>query len=483
MKKILAILLLVAMLLTCFIGCKKDESDESTLDTVGAGDDIPLPVADYSGREYTILARQNYSYEWDYIPEDAGSAINDAIYKRNEAVQSRYGVTLTMAYVSNASFEEDFLNPLNNSIKAGDDAYQLAAGYEYRLAPNATTGAFLNWYDVPYIDLDREWWDKDFAETASYKDNVYIMTGSLSLSHLYSCSCFFFNQDMLDAKKGAGTSQSLFAAVKDGTWTIDKFYELAADCSADSGDGIWDDSDVYALGTNTSTAVDGFLFAFDIPISVRNNKGEIELVPVGDKAIDALKKINDFINKEDTTYIQSSTDSNIDAFVEMFKNKKAVFSTGRLADGQTLRATDVNYGIVPYPKWDKDQTDYYSFTLNYSTAYAIPTTVKDQDFVGTITEALAYFSHEYIRDALYNTVLKYRDAKDLESSECVDIILQNVKYDFAYTYAYAWGDVAGPATLFRKYVDLNQSSMNVGYIKGEKSWNATLKTFLENFST
>lgn len=484
MKKVLAIFLLLAMLLACFVGCaKNDENDDTTTAATVEGEKIPLPEADYSGKDFTILARQNYSYEWDYIPEEAGAAINDAIYQRNEAVQRRYGVKLTMAYVSNADFEADFMNPLNNSIKAGDDSYQLAAGYEYRLAPNVTTGAFLNWYDVPYVDLDGEWWDKEFAEAVSYKDNAYIMTGSLSLSHLYSSSCFFFNQDMLDSIKSAGTSEALFASVKDGSWTIEKFYELAADCSSESGDGEWDITDTYGFATNTSTAIDGFLFAFDIPVSVRNNKGEIVLNPIGDKTVDALKKINDFVNKESQTFIQPTNGTEIDPFVGMLKEKKAVFSTGRLADGQTLRTTDVNYGIIPYPKWEASQENYYSFTLNYSTAFAIPTTVKDQEFVGTITEALAYFSHKYVRDALYNTVLKYRDAKDLASSECIDIILSHTKYDFAYIYAYAWGDVAGPATLFRKYVDMNQNSINVGFIKSEKSWNTTLEKFLQNFNT
>lgn len=483
MKRIVALLLLLCIVLMAFVSCQDDgpAKDESTREEQTGEDNVPLPKADYSGKTFNIIARENYSYEWEYVEEQAGSVINDAVFDRNSAVEERYGVIITTTLVSNASFENDFLLPVNNSIMAGDDLYQLLSGYEYRLATTVSNGDFLNWYEVPNIDLEQEWWEKDFIDATSYRGSSYVLTGSLSLSHLYSSACFFFNQDMLNSRFPGG-SDEIFDHVDDGTWTIDTFYEYAKECSINvNGDDVWDSEDTYGFATNTSTAVDGFLFAFDIDITKKDSKGTPTLAGVDEKLVNATVKINDIINVGGHTYIQPTIGTELDPFIGMFLKSSAVFSSGRLADAQKLRESELNYGILPYPKWDAEQEGYHSFTLNYSSAFAIPRTVEDPEFVGTITEALAYYSHLYVRDALYNTVLKYRDAKDENSSKCVDIILNGAKYDFAYIYSYAWGDVQGPGTLFRNCIDQKITYIASGFKSNETRYNTVLTEFLKNF--
>lgn len=484
MKKIVALLLLFCIVLMAFVSCKDNGSTKQPPkppreDETGE-DVVPLPEADYSNLTYNIISRETYSYEWDYVEEDAGAVINDAIFERNTAVESRYGIVLTTTYVSNASFDNNFINPINNAILAGDDTYQLVAGYQYRLAPAATTGNFLNWYDVPNIDLEREWWNGDFVDAAAYNDHAYVLTGSLSLSHLYSSSCFFFNQDLLNARFQNG-SEEIFDHVEAGTWTIDTFYEYAKECSTENGDEVWDSEDLYGFATNTTTAIDGFLFAFDIPVTQKNDKGTPVLAGVDEKLVNATIKINDIINVGGHTFDQSADGLDMDSFIGMFVMSKAVFSTGRLADAQTLRSSELNYGILPYPKWDSEQEGYHSYTLDYSTVFAIPRIVENAEMVGTVTEALAYYSYQYVRDALYNTVLKYRDAKDENSSKCVDIILNGARYDFANIYAYAWGDVQGPASLLRVCINQKMTYIKSGFKSNETRYNTVLTEFLKAF--
>ena len=107
--------------------------------------------------------------------------------------------------------------------------------------------------------------------------------------------------------------------------------------------------------------------------------------------------------------------------------------------------------------------------------------MPDIEFVGAITEALAYYSHQYVRDALYNTVLKYRDAKDAESSKCIDIILANPKYDFVYIYAGAWGDMQGPASILRNCIGAGSDSVASYFDQFKSKYTTKLADFLENF--
>ena len=166
----------------------------------------------------------------------------------------------------------------------------------------------------------------------------------------------------------------------------------------------------------------------------------------------------------------------------MISKGKTAFTTSALRYAVDLRETTVNYGILPYPKYDENQKKYYSITMDYSTAFAIPKTAEqDIDFVGTITEAMAYYSYQYVRDALYNTVLKYRDAKDAESSKCVDIILENPKYDFAYIYAFSWGDQQGPTAALRNCMRAGSADI-AGYFEQFKTkYNTKLTDFLVHF--
>ena len=385
--------------------------------------------------------------------------------------------------MTDTSFDNDFLLPLNNSILAGDDEYQMAAGYQYLLAYNSALGNFLNWYDVPNVTPTADWWDGDFFEAASYNGRTYIASGSLSLSHLYSSSCFFFNQTMIDSRIDDGSAK-IFEAVENGSWTYETFYEYASQCTVDNGgDDVWDQSDIYGFATNMSTALDGFLYGFDIGFSYRNDSGEIKLNSMGEKIVNITVAINNLINVSGHTFRQSMDDfEGVSIFTGMLSTGNAAFSTGRLEDAQNLREVDgLNYGIIPYPKWDEQQKKYYSFTLDYSTAFVIPRTVKDPEFVGTISEALAYYSYEYVRDALYNTVLKYRDAKDQASSECVDLILDGARYDFAYIYANAWGGTSGPAMLFRECINGKNTYIANGFKANQERYETKLESFLKGF--
>ena len=487
MKRILAILLLLCMLIPTLVACKGNEQgteeESSSEDSV---ETLPLPDADpaWVGKEYSIIYRENYAYEIVHDEAQSGAVINDAIFARNRAVEDLYGVKFVYHPVT-GSFEEGMLNPINNTVMSGDDTYSLAAGMQYRLAPNATTGNFLDWYQMPHINLEAEWWDKDYLDAASYNNHTYVAAGPLSLTYLYSCTAMFMDQDILDNTTQGGSAE-VYAKVKDGTWTYEAFYTYVSQCTANLGDDTWGVEDQYGFAANHNTAIDAFVFAFDQPFTKRNSKGELSLVSANgnEKMIDIANLMHILYNTSGNGLNQSrafdgGTDDEI--HIGMLMKGKAAFTASHLEKASKLRTTNVNYGILPYPKWNTDQDSYCSNTIDFCSVFAIPTTVEDQAFVGAITEALAYYSNTYVKDALYNTVLKYRDAKDLNSSECVDIIINNIKHDFAYIYAFTWGDQAGPTHVLRQCIKAGNAGISSSYKMGEKTFNAKLEDFLSKF--
>ena len=489
MKRLLAMFLLLCMLVTVFAACNKNKDkdgqnaqSQEEASTNLADAVLPAAKAEYIGKEYKIIYRENYSYEWEYNEEEAGAVINDAIHLRNKAVEDRYGIFLVNYPVSNSSFEDQFLQPIQVSILNGENAYQLAAGYEYRLAYNSALGDFYDWYQIPNVDLNADWWDGDFAAAASYRNHTYIMSGSLSLSHLYSSACVFFNQDIINNKVEGG-SDEIFALVENGTWTLEAFENYVTLCTADDDgvDGMTKD-DSYGFATNHSTAVDAFLFCSGISVSGRTEDGTIKLYSVGDKLSNLATTLHRIMNTSGNTYIQDGSDAEIDSHIGMMLRGKNAFTTSYLKSAVQLRDTSINYGILPYPKYDAAQESYYSITMDFSTAFAIPKTAEsDLEFVGAISEAMAFYSYQHVRDALYSTVLKYRDALDANSSKCIDIILENPRYDFAYIYAFSWGDQQGPSALLRNCLKGNTDAVSVLFKSYKDGYNTKLGYFLENF--
>ena len=100
-----------------------------------------------------------------------------------------------------------------------------------------------------------------------------------------------------------------------------------------------------------------------------------------------------------------------------------------------MRESDTEFGILPLPKYDESQTGYYTTSRDGRSMFVIPVDVKDADFAGLITEALAVASNKYVVPAYYDVTLKTKTARDDESSEMLDIIRDGFRLEFVAEYA------------------------------------------------
>ena len=81
----------------------------------------------------------------------------------------------------------------------------------------------------------------------------------------------------------------------------------------------------------------------------------------------------------------------------------------------------------------------YMASRDGRTMFVIPADVKDSEFAGRITEALAVASHEYVIPAYYEVTLKTKTARDDDSYRMLDIIRSGFTLDFAAEYAMQTG--------------------------------------------
>lgn len=498
MKKILVLFLALIMALGVLAACGPKPSGPSNPSGEQQYDEeAPLPRTTYNGKTYTVLYRQGQQYEEEWISDETrkGDVINDAIASRNQAVIDRYGVMLDYesGKVPTNSFENDFWAKVTTNRT--DDIYQLLAGYTYRLAKVSVQGYCLNWLNpgqIPEVSTSAEkcdWWDIDFIQAAKYNGCTYIATGPLSLTDMYSSACLFFNKELLNQYKGPDATDELFALVNNGGWTLEKMMEYAADCTETVEGDETGENTIFGLTTTQSTMIDAYIYASDITMTYRDTNGVIKLTKMdsNNRILDLSETLKKLYNVSGHAKLTSSLEPE---HVQLLCEGKAVFAAGTLSSAKDIQtyASQLQYGVIPYPKYNAEQEKYHTYKLDYKTGFCIPRSVKEnnREFVGTITEALAYYSNKFVKPALYEKVLTHKLVQEKASSDSVTMILNGGLYEFANIYSGAWGGVDGPAHLLRKVVQKNlnfSSEYSTNYRNGRGPYQTFLTTLLNSFKS
>ena len=105
-----------------------------------------------------------------------------------------------------------------------------------------------------------------------------------------------------------------------------------------------------------------------------------------------------------------------------------------LGDTTYLRSMEDDYGIIPLPKLNKAQASYAGQAHDGSSAFGMPTTVRDGDMVAAFMEAMSAESYRYVTYAYYENALKVQYARDPVFAEMMDLISASVAFDFAVVY-------------------------------------------------
>ena len=101
-----------------------------------------LPEADFGGAGFTVFQRTEWNYEF-LAESQTGDVVNDAVYRRNLAVEERFNVKLNLVETEGIWGQQDkFVNRVKNSVSAGDDEFQLISGYAAYM-PRLQTGGYL----------------------------------------------------------------------------------------------------------------------------------------------------------------------------------------------------------------------------------------------------------------------------------------------------------------------------------------------------
>ena len=412
------------------------QPDIVTDDAMNIYVDDELPSLDYGGDTFTIFVQDygGYSAVDFYNETQTGDIVNDAIFERNAKVSERLNIKLDwISYTHNWDDRAEYLNLVRSTVMSGAAEYDLICGLGYFIPGFVTDGILIDMSALPYIDIDKPWWAKEFMKNAAVDDKYYFVTGDASLGLIKNMFCVFMNTELLET---LNISENPYELVYNGAWTLDKLFEISSAQYSDlNGNTAIDSDDQFGLLLNSGNHITGFIEALDVDI-VSFEADSPEFVFGNEHNVEVVQKLQEAVSNGEGIYFDSKGEAET-AYNSIFRNGNVLFATGWLMHTDSYRDLDFEYGVLPYPKWNDTQDEYKTTVLTSYSVLSIPSDCTDTDRAAAVIEALGSESYRTVTPAYFETALKVKYAQDTDTANMFDLIKSGISFDFGYIYTMA----------------------------------------------
>lgn len=453
--KIISLLFLL-ILLCSLSACSAPESVPGETDVTSAADSAEetkskadiiadylssLPAENYNGTEINFLVASETLWGHEMIDTDeiSGEPINDEIYARNRRVEERYSVVLN-------STQEHFTsiaNKISVLVQASDDAFDV---YLPRLNAGigaAQSGYLLDVSKLENIDTDMPWWDSNIIKDLSVGGKCFFLTGDIHLYANDATHIILFNKN----NAADYNLEDVYGLTESGKWTFGKMEEMSRAVVTDiNGDGkyLWGDR----FGIQCANyAIPALLSAADSLVYVKKDDNTIEININSDKFNEVYTFINRIMNEdnitlnmEDSAKFKIPSGSFSHEWIEAMQGNQCLFMIGVLDYMDMFYEVESDFGIIPIPKYDENQSDYIAPVMADAMAVCVPVCTKSADMISLILEAMAAESSDALKSAYYEITLQRKRSRDTESAAMLDIIFASRSYPL--DRIYNWGGLS-----------------------------------------
>ncbi len=456
-RKLISAVLILCLLVPVLASCK----DEAAITALESGEqgteqvsgevtedksgvlEVPEDVT-YDGYEFVFFTGSNVSTcPHIFTADEEDNAIDEAIYRRNLKIEEQYDITIREEYRvkdSSSGAGAAFME-ISKAYDANDNLLDAAVASAYDCGTLATRGMLTDLRDYSYLNLEKKWWDQAANDQLTIYDRTYFTAGDISYIDDNFTYAIVFNKEMATSLQ----LEDMYALVRDGKWTYDKLYEFSKKATVIDNDNVFGENDICGFlgycdsiwmsfssigSTVASIGSDGAL-----GLSLNTEKNFKMITEWTEFGMDAS-----FINWQ----LEQKKGNDLGAnWKNVYANGQALFFGATIDGIYKLRNTDVNYGFLPWPKYDEQQADYNSgMAPNHISLFCIPDIGNDEhvDRTAILVEALAHGSDGVIK-GFYEKNLQGKSVRDDESYETLDTIFAKKVFDLGFYYnigAYRW---------------------------------------------
>ena len=468
----LSLLLCFCILCSLIAGCS-DNGGNTAADTTGSGEtvisetvDETMYVPDSLPEDLNFNGQIVKMFWWEEIQEFKtefdGDIVNDALYMRDKNVEDRLNVVIQnipMSYTWDT--RALYIDSIRATVLADDNSKDIVSGQYATMPALVPEGFLLNLAELPYLDFDKPWWVQGLIEETTIDGKLYLVSGNYTTQAIKCVYAMYFNKVLHESFN----MEDMYTIVNDGRWTIAKMTEMIKDTYSDlNGDGTADNNDMYGYAAYSGNALSPFIQGFDLKITTMNDQGYPEVSMNDEKWIKAVEIMCDLIHVNPNTIM--GDDQKAEDIDNMYKNNQILFYPQTFNFATVLKDMDNDFGILPMPKWNEAQTDYYTAIGESNTLFGIVSNCKITDTVAAVMEAMFSESYRTVTPALYETALKVKYSRDDESAQMFDLVMEGVLFNFGSIYTF---DMEQLNTRFKGVIAQNN-----------KNWASTVATFETN---
>ena len=427
-KRILAAVL-AALTVLPFAACADGDDtpddqtkhSQTTASAEGESSFFPdIEKQDYNGATFCMSgAKEDGSW---YLAEeyktgsDGNHVLNNTLFEMNTLVEEYLNIEFIMPSTAGVSLE--------TTIMSGDDIFQVHLPHAYwDVAPYISRNYVLDMNELENLDFSQPYWNGPIIDELAIADHRYVAVGDICWSVLHM---IYTNKDLMEN----ANLKMPYDKVRNGEWTFNEFYTLTSNLYQDDGDGQKNNKDLFGFagGLNDWGAI--IPQAAGIFVASKNEDGDFEVSLYNERLVNLFEDFETWTRNES---VQVWTYGKSEGKEVDFKNQRCYVTGGIL--GTAYLGVDFEVGILPMPKYDKDQENYSH--VNWGHELLVPTTIKNPEMVGHVLELMAFYSGTMVREKYYDEVLQLRVSEQPEDRDMVEIIYNTVVYDPGMVYAHA----------------------------------------------
>lgn len=364
------------------------------------------------------------------IEERNNDTLNDAAYGRDRQIEEELDVVIEARRYSMPQESQAQLSTQVNSGSCDVDFCLTRSAY----FTGAVTGHLLSDLDgaaLPYFAVDAPYWDRNSYDALSIAGVHYGLTGDFTVADDATYWCVFFNKQLIKDYQ----LPSPYDIVRDGTWTYEEMYEMAqvvsADLDGEDGPGYGDRFGISMI----RDILCGALNTAGVTILEKDENDLPVLSFYTDEHVDIMLELLDIFYDTDVCYnvhVQGGDE------VEIFTNGNVLFTLGGMYYGPLMRSAEMEFGILPMPKYDKYQEYVSSTSSLFLSVLCLPQSDSNTDELkGAFMQLYAYLGSQQVVPEYHDHLLKYKVTRDEQSREMLEYVFGNTVYDIGGLFNFA----------------------------------------------
>ncbi len=394
-------------------------------------DDVEIRTID---RDMTILGYVSGS-GWvtenvDYESEVAGDPLKEEEFKRSQAFEEKYTVTLKYR---GSTIQQCYDDLQGMQMMSSTDYDYITPHPTEMLTSMMTAGFFRDLNTVETMHMEKDWYNQGQIQEYVTNGKLYLAASDTTITG-QAFFCLVYNRDAL-AKLQLDTD--IKTLVEKGEWTVQALNEILTltEFSGDNADG----SQIVGLGFN-SAATQRWLWALGGRVLTKDTDGNFISAMTADKT--AQEKIVAIANGLDSIINDHGATVTVEHFYnaglpdsQLYKNfqaGKTVFVTFDMGSQfNYMREVSFDKSYAPLPKLTTSQPDYYVACA--SGMHAIPAYTTSFEESGLMFEFFSRYSNVNLKRVFFETILGGRLSEFPEDYEMLNFLHSKKCYDVGYT--------------------------------------------------